>query len=381
MTITQAEIRAALERGVDQAALAQGTDPDLGPIEPEAELVDRRRWPRVLVAAAAVTAIAGVAVFATDDSQHVRTEPGGLTTQPGEPSTSSTSPTGDGSAAPEPSTQRVLVLNGSGTSAHAGVLTDQLAEAGYQTQPALNANDAIDPTRVYFAPGHEIAAQDLAARLRRSEVLPLPVRPLGTGETSEAAVADLVVVVGRDWSPGPLEVPADDATYQTTTTSPAPDLDPRGMLWAGTSADAGRRSTPEGTIRELLSHVEPRPTVDDVTVTPSRTAGWQGVTARVIMGDLWGNYNIPTFIELGLGDLVTGGTIAKEDLTAEWMVDNFHLVGSPDTVAAKIEALHAAVGGFGTLISFGHEYTDDPEVYRRSFELIGTKVSELVSHL
>jgi alkanesulfonate monooxygenase SsuD/methylene tetrahydromethanopterin reductase-like flavin-dependent oxidoreductase (luciferase family) len=99
------------------------------------------------------------------------------------------------------------------------------------------------------------------------------------------------------------------------------------------------------------------------------------------MGDLWGNYNIPTFIELGLGDLVTGGTIAKEDLTAEWMVDNFHLVGSPETVAAKIEALHGAVGGFGTLISFGHEYTDDPDVYRRSFELIGTKVSGLVSHL
>jgi alkanesulfonate monooxygenase SsuD/methylene tetrahydromethanopterin reductase-like flavin-dependent oxidoreductase (luciferase family) len=99
------------------------------------------------------------------------------------------------------------------------------------------------------------------------------------------------------------------------------------------------------------------------------------------MGDLWGNYNIPTFIELGIGDLLSGGTVPKEDLNAEWMVDNFHIVGSPQTVADKITELYEEVGGFGTLISFGHDYASDPEVYRRSFELIGTKVSELVAHL
>lgn len=99
------------------------------------------------------------------------------------------------------------------------------------------------------------------------------------------------------------------------------------------------------------------------------------------MGDLWGNYNIPTFIKLGLGDLMTGGEISKDELSAQWLVDNFHIVGSPETVATKIETLYRAVGGFGTIISFGHEYADDPEVYRRSFELIGTKVAALVSHL
>jgi alkanesulfonate monooxygenase SsuD/methylene tetrahydromethanopterin reductase-like flavin-dependent oxidoreductase (luciferase family) len=99
------------------------------------------------------------------------------------------------------------------------------------------------------------------------------------------------------------------------------------------------------------------------------------------MGDLWGNYNIPTFIQLGIGDLISGGTIPKEELTAEWMVDNFHIVGSPETVARKIEALYEQVGGFGTLVSFGHDYASDPDVYRRSFELIGSKVAQLVSHL
>jgi alkanesulfonate monooxygenase SsuD/methylene tetrahydromethanopterin reductase-like flavin-dependent oxidoreductase (luciferase family) len=99
------------------------------------------------------------------------------------------------------------------------------------------------------------------------------------------------------------------------------------------------------------------------------------------MGDLWANYNVPTFIELGIGDLISGGTIPKEDISAAWMVDNFHIVGSPQTVAEKIEALHDEVGGFGTLVSFGHDYANDPDVYRRSFELIGTKVAQLVSHL
>ncbi|GAB7067319.1 LLM class flavin-dependent oxidoreductase [Mycobacterium hodleri] len=99
------------------------------------------------------------------------------------------------------------------------------------------------------------------------------------------------------------------------------------------------------------------------------------------MGDLWGNYNIPTFIQLGIGDLLSGGTVPKEDLNAEWMVDNFHIVGSPQTVADKITEMYDQVGGFGTLISFGHDYASDPSVYRRSFELIGTKVTELVSHL
>lgn len=99
------------------------------------------------------------------------------------------------------------------------------------------------------------------------------------------------------------------------------------------------------------------------------------------MGDLWGNYNIPTFISLGIGKYISGDKIAEDELSAEWLVDNFHFVGSPETVARKIEELYKEIGGFGCLISFAHEYMDDQEVYRRNFELIGTKVAPFVSHL
>lgn len=100
------------------------------------------------------------------------------------------------------------------------------------------------------------------------------------------------------------------------------------------------------------------------------------------LGKLWGEYNIPTFVhKLGIGDLIAGGTIPPEELSIEWMVDNFLLVGSPDTVVGKIEALYDNVGGFGSLVTFCHEYYDDPEPYRRSFELMGSKVRPALAHL
>ncbi len=99
------------------------------------------------------------------------------------------------------------------------------------------------------------------------------------------------------------------------------------------------------------------------------------------MGSTWRDYNLDNFIELGIGQFLTGGTIPDSELTVEWMVDNLLIVGSPDTVAEKIERLYHEVGGFGTLISFGYEYSDDPEAYRRNFEVLGTEVAPRLAHL
>lgn len=99
------------------------------------------------------------------------------------------------------------------------------------------------------------------------------------------------------------------------------------------------------------------------------------------MGRTWADYNLANFIQLGIGKFLTGGTIPDEELTIEWMIDNLLIVGSPETVAQKIEALYEEVGGFGTLISFGYEYHDNPEAYRRNFELLGTEVAPRLAHL
>lgn len=100
------------------------------------------------------------------------------------------------------------------------------------------------------------------------------------------------------------------------------------------------------------------------------------------MGTLWRDYNIPTFVnKLGIGDLISGGHVPPSELTIEWMLENFLIVGSPETVASKIEALYDTVGGFGSIVTFAHEYIDNPEPYRRSFELIGKEVRPRLAHL
>ncbi|UYP19549.1 LLM class flavin-dependent oxidoreductase [Rhodococcus sp. Z13] len=99
------------------------------------------------------------------------------------------------------------------------------------------------------------------------------------------------------------------------------------------------------------------------------------------MGELWGEYNLPNFVKLGLGPLLTGGQIDVSELSLDWMIENFFIIGSPDTVAQRIEELYNAVDGFGTLVTFVHEYTDNPEPYRRSFELLGQKVKPQLAHL
>ena len=92
------------------------------------------------------------------------------------------------------------------------------------------------------------------------------------------------------------------------------------------------------------------------------------------------NYIVEIFKSIGIIELLAGPGVEVEDVTPEWMVDNFALVGSPETVAQKIRDLYETVGGFGTIIGASHAKTDS-ESWRRSWELTGTKVAPLLADL
>lgn len=77
---------------------------------------------------------------------------------------------------------------------------------------------------------------------------------------------------------------------------------------------------------------------------------------------------------MALGDLLLEPGMTLDDLTLEWLVDNFWLVGSPETVIEKTRKLNEDVGGLGTILSFGFDYSDDPAPFRRSLELLSTEV-------
>lgn len=90
-------------------------------------------------------------------------------------------------------------------------------------------------------------------------------------------------------------------------------------------------------------------------------------------GKIWESVLLPVYRSMNLLPLLAG-SMDPEKVTVEWLVDNFWLVGSPSTVIEKARAFNEKVGGVGTVISFTYDYSADPEVYRRNFELMGTKV-------
>lgn len=75
-----------------------------------------------------------------------------------------------------------------------------------------------------------------------------------------------------------------------------------------------------------------------------------------------------------------GGTFA--DITFDYLIDSGNLfIGAPDTVRQMIEAFHAEVGGFGTLLFHsGRDYAT-PEKVRHSIALFAREVAPKLRHL
>ena len=57
------------------------------------------------------------------------------------------------------------------------------------------------------------------------------------------------------------------------------------------------------------------------------------------------------------------------DVTIEYLMDNIWIVGSADDVTEKLRRLHADVGGFGWLLTMGHEW-NPRDKWLRSHELL-----------
>jgi alkanesulfonate monooxygenase SsuD/methylene tetrahydromethanopterin reductase-like flavin-dependent oxidoreductase (luciferase family) len=69
-----------------------------------------------------------------------------------------------------------------------------------------------------------------------------------------------------------------------------------------------------------------------------------------------------------------------EAVTPEYLCEHVWVVGDAEEVAAKLRALHAEVGGFGTLLVIGHEWRPEEE-WRRSMTLLATEVAPRLADL
>lgn len=94
------------------------------------------------------------------------------------------------------------------------------------------------------------------------------------------------------------------------------------------------------------------------------------------MGQTYREWMLPGYERGGLLPTMVPelGVEKAEDVPIEHLAREKWLVGSPDTIVEKLQKDIDASGGFGTIISFTFDYLDQPERYKRHFELLGTEV-------
>ncbi|MGA8040107.1 MAG: LytR C-terminal domain-containing protein [Acidimicrobiia bacterium] len=128
------------------------------------------------------------------------TQLGTTSTQPGvttstttsEPTSTTSEPTSTTITVRPASEVRVVVLNSVGVSGAAGRKTQQLADAGYQTQEADDYEPVQDPSRIWYREGFDAEANVLLEFLPGATVEPIPDPELQPG-------ADVVLVLGAGY--------------------------------------------------------------------------------------------------------------------------------------------------------------------------------------
>ncbi len=121
--------------------------------------------------------------------------------------------------------------------------------------------------------------------------------------------------------------------------------------------------------------------VREVFVAPTDEEAWE-LSANGPMGRMMGEYFLPLLDAFGFHEFLRDENDPSDvTVDVEYCARKNWFVGSPETVAEKIEKVYADVGGFGHLLLFCFDYIDHPEEWRRSMELLGGEVMDRVSHL
>jgi hypothetical protein len=100
----------------------------------------------------------------------------------------------------DPATVKVLVLNASGKSGVAKAGADQLKAANYTTLDPANAatSTPVAASVVYFTPGYDVDAQQIAAKLGLNPTAAQPLPSPPPPEVGDPKDANVVVVIGTD---------------------------------------------------------------------------------------------------------------------------------------------------------------------------------------
>ena len=121
--------------------------------------------------------------------------------------------------------------------------------------------------------------------------------------------------------------------------------------------------------------------VREIFVADTDEEAWEH-SVNGMMGRMMTEYFLPLLDAFEFTDfLKVDPSTPNEEVTAEYCAKHNWLVGSPDTVVEKIEAINAEVGGFGYLLLFCFDYVDDSDAWYHSMELLANEVMPRVAHL
>jgi alkanesulfonate monooxygenase SsuD/methylene tetrahydromethanopterin reductase-like flavin-dependent oxidoreductase (luciferase family) len=121
--------------------------------------------------------------------------------------------------------------------------------------------------------------------------------------------------------------------------------------------------------------------VREVFVADTDEEAWRW-SVDDMMGRMNREYFLPLLTAFGFSEYLKADPDTPDaDVTVEYCAEHNWLIGSPDTVARKLEAAYEAMGGFGHLLLFCFDYADNPEPWRRSMELLANDVMPRVAHL
>lgn len=99
------------------------------------------------------------------------------------------------------------------------------------------------------------------------------------------------------------------------------------------------------------------------------------------LGRAWKEYLLPTYHRFGvLNGLLHESTVDPATVDLDYLAEHVWLVGSPDTVVAKIQRWFDELGGpFGTLLTYSHDFLDDPKPWEESMRRLATEVAPRLS--
>jgi alkanesulfonate monooxygenase SsuD/methylene tetrahydromethanopterin reductase-like flavin-dependent oxidoreductase (luciferase family) len=100
------------------------------------------------------------------------------------------------------------------------------------------------------------------------------------------------------------------------------------------------------------------------------------------MGRMMREYFLPLLQQFGFFEyLKHDQAVADSDVTPEYCAEHNWLIGSPSTVVAKIERMYEEVGGFGQLLLFCFDYSENPQARRLSIALVSHELMARVARL